>query len=160
MRQGQTQRKNRLLKDQLHDVYRSGAKLSEPTVCPKCEAYYNKGRWTWNPAPADAVRAACPACRRIADKYPAGFIQLKGEFFNEHREEILNLVRNIETVQKADRPLERIMDIEDLGEHTLVTTTGVNIARRIGDSLARSYQGEFSFRYVEDDKSIRVYWER
>jgi len=42
----------------------------------------------------------------------------------------------------------------------LVTTTGVHLARRIGEALSRSYKGEFSFQYGDGEKTLRVYWER
>ena len=57
-------------------------------------------------------------------------------------------------------PLERIMAIKDGKDGTIVTTTGIHIARRIGESLARAYNGDFSFQYADDEKSIRVYWQR
>jgi hypothetical protein len=102
----------------------------------------------------------CPACRRVADNYPAGFIELKGAFFAEHRGEIMNLVRNIERDEKGAHPLERIGSITDESGHTLVTTTGVHIARRIGEALSRSYRGQLTYQYAESAKSIRVYWQR
>jgi hypothetical protein len=52
------------------------------------------------------------------------------------------------------------MNIKDESDHTLLTTTGVNIARRIGEAISRSYNGNFSFQYADGEKSIRVYWER
>ena len=39
-------------------------------------------------------------------------------------------------------------------EHTLVTTTGVHIARRIGKALSRACQSDFSIQYGDDEKSI------
>ena len=36
--------------------------------------------------------AVCPACLQIKDGIPAGFVYIKGEFFNEHKEEIENLL--------------------------------------------------------------------
>jgi hypothetical protein len=41
-----------------------------------------------------------------------------------------------------------------------LTTTGIHIARRIGETLTKSYQGNFSFHYIDGEKSIRVFWER
>jgi hypothetical protein len=102
----------------------------------------------------------CPACRRIADNYPAGYVELKGTFFQEHHEEISNLVFNEEGREKNERPLERIISVKDNNDHTLVTTTGVHVARRIGEALARAYGGELSFQYLDGERSIRVFWQR
>jgi hypothetical protein len=93
------------------------------------------------------VRAVCPACRRIADRFPAGRVELSGEFLRDHREEILNLVRNAEDAEKSERPMERIMAITEEAGRALVTTTGIHVARRIGEALSRSYQGELDYRY-------------
>ena len=102
----------------------------------------------------------CAACRRIADRFPAGRVEIGGAFFNDHREEILRLVRNVEAAEKKKHPLERVMAIEDNGEKVLVTTTGIHVARRIGESLSHSYQGEFAFNYGDGEDSIRVSWSR
>ena len=56
--------------------------------------------------------------------------------------------------------MERIISIVDEENHTLVTTTGVHIAGRIGKALSRACQGNLSIQYGDDEKSIRVYWSR
>ena len=85
--------------------------------------------------------------QRIADRFPAGRIEIGGAFFNEHRIEVLNLVRNVEATEKKERPMERIMAIADDDGRQSSKTTGIHVARRIGESLSHSYQGEFAFRY-------------
>jgi NMD protein affecting ribosome stability and mRNA decay len=134
--------------------------LPEPTLCTGCGSLFLNGRWSWKKTTGKANKAVCPACRRSADNYPAGRIEIKGEFFNEHREEILNLISNIEKREKEKHPLERIISVRDEKDYTLVTTTGIHIARRIGDALSRAYKGDYTFQYAEGDKSIRVYWHR
>ena len=160
MRKGQHQRKDKLIKRRRHRVYGSREKWPDPTLCTKCEALYSAGRWTWSKPSGEVNRTICPACRRIASNFPAGYIEIKGDFFEENRDEILNLIRNIEKQQKEEHPLERIMSITDEKGHTLVLTTGVHIARRIGEALSRSYQGEYSIQYADGEKKVRVYWQR
>ena len=160
MTKGMHRRNNRLLKEKRHDVYKETGKWPEPTSCTECNALFTNGRWSWEKAPKEANKVLCPACRRIADNYPAGYLEIKGSFFLEHQEEILNLARNIEKQEKSEHPLERIMAIEKNKDHTLLTTTGVHLARRIGDALSRSYKGDLSFQYAREDKDIRVYWQR
>ena len=156
----QTARRDKMIQPERHDVYRNRGKYQEPTVCGDCGALYEGGRWSWGKAPAGAARAVCPACRRIADRFPAGRVELSGDFYRDHRDEILNLVRNAEAAEKAERPMERIMAIADEAGRALVTTTGIHVARRIGESLARSYQGEMDYRYGDGEDSIRVVWAR
>jgi hypothetical protein len=156
----QTGRRDKMIQPERQDVYRQRGKYHEPTVCGECGALYESGRWSWGKAPAGAARAVCPACRRITDRFPAGRVELSGEFFRDHRDEILNLVRNAESAEKAERPMERIMAIADEEGRTLVTTTGIHVARRIGESLARSYRGDLDCRYADGADSIRVTWAR
>jgi hypothetical protein len=153
-------RSGKMIQPGRHDGYTHLGKLHEPTVCSGCGAVYLDGRWSWAGAPAGARKAVCSACQRIADRFPAGRVLLGGAFFKEHRSEILNLVRNVEATEKKERPMERIMAIEDDGDQAVVTTTGIHVARRIGESLSHSYQGEFDFRYGDGEDSIRVSWSR
>jgi NMD protein affecting ribosome stability and mRNA decay len=156
----QTGRRDKMIQPERQDVYRNRGKYQEPTVCEQCGALFEGGRWSWGKAPAGATRAVCPACRRIADRFPAGRVELSGDFFRSHRDEILNLVRNAEAAEKAERPMERIMTVTDEAERTVVMTTGIHVARRIGESLSRSYQGEMDCRYGDGEDSIRVVWAR
>jgi NMD protein affecting ribosome stability and mRNA decay len=160
MSKGLYGRKDRLIKDKRHDAYQEREKLPEPTLCTQCNALYVNGRWTWNTEPDRTYRTVCPACRRIAANYPAGYITLRGSFLAEHQHEIMNLILNEEKREKSDRPLERIISVVGVGSQIEVTTTGIHVARRIGDSLSRAYDGELSFRYADSDRSIRVYWQR
>lgn len=160
MQKGPYGRKDRLIKEKRNDTYKNREKWSEPTRCSVCGAVFTKGRWAWEKTPENAHEAVCPACRRILDHYPAGTIEIKGDFFESHREEILNLVRNVEKAEMGEHPLERIMAIRDENGHTVITTTGVHIARRILEALARSYEGKSSFQYGDGSKSIRGFWER
>lgn len=153
-------RKDRLIKDKRKDVYVDQIVLKEPAVCNKCNAVYTTGRWTWKTDDSITSRTTCPACRRISDNYPAGYIEIKGSFFTHHSTDILNLINNVEKLEKSERPLERIISIKENKDKTLITTTGIHIARRIGEALSRSYQGNYNFQYADGEKSIRVYWER
>ena len=153
-------RKDRLIKERRHDPYRERGKWPEPTSCGRCGAVFANGRWTWQTIEGEVHETICPACRRIADNYPAGYVELKGAFFEEHHEEISNLVFNEEGREKNERPLERIISVKDNKDHTLVTTTGVHVARRIGEALARAYGGELTFQYADGERSIRVFWQR
>lgn len=160
MTKGRYARQDKLIKEKRHDVYRSKEKWPEPTLCGDCGALFTNGRWTWKESVDKANKATCPACRRISDRFPAGTIEMKGDFFDANRDEILNLVRNIEKQQMGEHPLERIMDVTNGQGRTLVTTTGIHIARRIGEALSRSYKGDFSFQYGDGEKTVRVFWQR
>ena len=85
---------------------------------------------------------------------------IKGGFFEKHRDEILNLVRNIGDMEKSQHPMERILRLLNEKDHTLIETSGIHIARRIGEALARSYNGDYSFQYSDQASNIRVVWDR
>lgn len=160
MDKGQHGRRDRLIKEKQHDTYGEAKKWSEPTACPKCNAVYIEGRWTWYEPPVKANKVVCPACQRIADNYPAGYLELKGGFVKQHQEEILNLIRNEEKLEKGEHPLERIMNITEEDENTLITSTGIHITHRIGKAITRAYQGDLTFAYGDGEKTIRMVWER
>lgn len=143
-----------------HDAYQELGKWPGPTVCTTCGASFADGRWTWQEAPEYSYKIVCPACQRIADNYPAGHLMIKGSFFEQHREEILNLIHNAERQEKGEHPLERLMAIVDEEDHTMITTTGIHLTRRIGEALSHAYQGHFDFKYGDAEKSIRVTWSR
>lgn len=153
-------RKDRLLKEKRHDSYLNQSKHPEPTVCGKCGVVFTNGRWVWKESVEAAHKIVCPACRRQADHYPAGRIKLSGIFFQNHKNEILNLIQNVEKQEKHDRPLERIMAIEGDRKRTIVTTTGIHVARRIGEALSRAYKGDFRLTYADGDEQIQVTWHR
>ena len=153
-------RHDKFIKERRHDVYQIEEKLPESTRCPECGVEIKNGHWSWPKPPEKVQEVRCPACKRVADNAPAGFIEIRGSFFKENRDEILHMIMNIEKAEKADRPLERVIEITDEHDHVRVTTTGVHIARRIGEALSRSYKGEYSFQYGEGEQIIRVYWTR
>jgi NMD protein affecting ribosome stability and mRNA decay len=154
-------RRDKGIKQKRHDAYKNRGKLSEGTVCTTCGVVFSKGRWVWQYKGKTTKKTTCPACRRIKDRYPAGFIELSGEFFQNNKDEIINLVRNLEESHKQDHPIQRIIRIKEKRDRTtLIETTGVHLARRIGDSIARAYQGEYSFQYADNFNRIRVQWER
>ncbi len=153
-------RRNRLIQEERHDAYQQKKKWQEPTVCSECNAVFLEGRWAWWEPAINARRIVCPACQRIKDKDPAGRLEIRGSYFVHHQDEVLNLIRNTESKEKDAHPMERIMGITSEEDHSLLTTTGIHIARRIGDALQDAYQGELNFTYGDAEKSIHMVWSR
>jgi NMD protein affecting ribosome stability and mRNA decay len=153
-------RRDRLPLKTVMDSYKAKGKLPEPTVCPDCGAVFHAGHWQWLAKPKDAHQTTCPACHRVRDHFPAGYVSLDGEFFASHEQEILQLIHHRETQEKAGHPLQRIMAIEKTKHGTLVTTTDIHLARGIGEALHHAYQGELEFHYNSDQNLMRVSWSR
>ena len=142
------------------DAYRPNAKPRGPVHCTKCGAVFRNGRWSWAAAPAGALKRRCPACRRIAEGSPAGYITMTGGFFTAHRDELLARVRHCEQKEKTTHPLERIMAIDAAKGGVLVTTTSVHLARRVAHALESSFKGNLSLSYNRQDNLLRVRWSR
>lgn len=153
-------RRMQMLEGASIDAYRPAGKSAGTILCPDCKATFHRGRWRWGMAPAGAVRRQCPACLRIAQRYPAGTITLSGSFFDAHRDEILARIRHCETQEKGAHPLERVMAIEKAASSTQVTTTSVHLARLIGHALEHAFKGELSQSYSRGDNVLRVRWSR
>lgn len=153
-------RRDRLLQESRHDAYKARHKLAEPTVCPQCGAVFHAGHWQWLARPPQAHEELCPACHRIHDDFPAGFVSVDGVFFKEHRDELLRLVRNEESRSREEHPLKRIMKIEDQDDGIQITTTDIHLARGIGEALHHAYQGELDYHYNEQENLLRVMWHR
>lgn len=155
-------RRDRLVQEQVHDPYMARAKLPEPTLCPECGAMFAEGRWEWHTgSTAGAHEHLCPACQRIRDDVPAGFLTLSGDFLQQHREEILQLVHNKVKGETARRPMNRLMAIEDDEDgNVVITFTDTHLPAGVGRAIESAYEGEFDIRYTEEAGIVRAYWKR
>jgi len=137
-------------------------KIAEFAACPHCTANYRNGRWTWHEAPADATEHVCPACKRIEDDDPAGVLHASGEFAELHRDELIQLIRNIEKRERTEHPLKRIMNITDEDGGFGVTVTDSKLAEAFGQALKNAYDGLLERPPTTSDKQnlVRVRWTR
>lgn len=153
-------RRNRRLEDRNSESYRMRRKPSAPNWCPECGAVFQDGRWQWTERASNAREERCPACLRVQDGIPAGFLRLEGEFFSGHTDEILSCVRNEADKVKAGHALQRIMGIARNPEYTLITTTDAHLARGLGETLRHAYKGDLELQYVQRENLVRVTWRR
>jgi hypothetical protein len=163
MKEARTSTSHRQLQfmtEKIHDPYKARLKLQEPSACSVCSAIYAKGRWQWGDRPAGAHLVVCPACRREQDHYPAGTVRIEGAFLDQHRVDVMNLVRHHEERMKAEHPLERIMAIEEHPGYVLVKTTDFHLARGIGEALEKAYRGALDYHYNEGEARLEVKWAR
>jgi NMD protein affecting ribosome stability and mRNA decay len=159
-RRPRTHRQEQLLAGFAIDPYRPQRKVRGATRCSECAAVFHRGRWSWRATPSHAAAGLCPACRRIRERLPAGFVRLSGPFLQAHREELLHRVRRCEESERREHPVQRIMSIQATDGDVLVTTTDAHLARRIGDALRDAYKGELSYRYSKGEPMLRVSWSR
>lgn len=150
----------RPLRAHVDDSYKLRGKPHEPSVCRECGAVFHDGHWSWVSCPANAHELLCPACHRIQDNAPAGYLRLQGAFFSAHRTEVMVLLRNVEKREKAEHPMQRIMGITEANGTVLVNTTDSHLAHGLGSALHHAYQGELESEYGEGENMVRVNWKR
>lgn len=153
-------RRMQMLEGMGDDAYRPPGKARGPVLCPDCGAVFRKGRWSWGAAPAAGRKRRCPACLRIAEDSPAGYVSITGGYYAAHRDELIARVRHCEQDEKSGHPLERVMAIKAAGDGALVTTTSVHLARRVGHALKSAFKGRLSLTYNRQDNLLRVRWHR
>jgi len=138
----------------------SRGKLAEIAGCPRCEASYRDGRWTWKPAPAGAYEQVCPACERIAQHYPAGVLRIEGRSTRAQRGDWIGLVENVEEREREEHPLKRVMSIEEEPRAVVVETTDARLAADLGRALHRAYGGRLELPPTTSDVEnlARVRW--
>jgi hypothetical protein len=66
----------------------------------------------------------------------------------------------VEKREKAARPLNRIMSIEEEGDAWVIATTDSHLARSIGEAIHHAHQGKLALHYGPDENLARVTWTR
>lgn len=153
-------------------------------VCSHCSARYHNHHWSL-PAATPTKKAAngaaphgdatngasgkshpgghrvlCPACRKAEEKDPGGIVRLSGDYWHQHRDDILNLIRNEEKKAMGHNPIERILQIEEADGYLVVQTTNEKLAQRLGRAIHKACHGDVEYKWSEDTKLVRVEWRR
>jgi hypothetical protein len=153
-----TRYRDHILDELRHDPYQAKKKYAHLTTCPSCGLVFKDGRWHAGETAPDAPQAECPACHRVRDKLPAGFLTLAGPFLAEHRVELLGLVRNIAATEAQEHPLHRIIAIAQTPGEIEITTTDLHLPKRIGEALRRAHGGRLEVRFADDEFLVRARW--
>ncbi|NIQ97316.1 MAG: hypothetical protein GWN87_26440 [Desulfuromonadales bacterium] len=139
----------------------------EETICTDCKAIYRDKHWFLDnelfeklDGDGSVNRTTCPACRKIADRYPEGIVTLRGGYLWDHETEIRNIISNEEEKAMAKNPLERIMTMEREGDAMIIETTEQKLAEHLGRALNKAHQGELDISWAKDHAVCRVTWER
>lgn len=143
------------------DAYHQRAKTGGPTRCPDCGAVYLEGCWLWSAKTKAAHEQRCPACQRIHDHQPAGYLSLAGSFLAEHEADILALIARVEEAERKEHPLQRVMEVAKAPSGGMtVTTTDHHLARRLTEAMHRSFQGCAEYHYGPEENLLRATWTR
>jgi NMD protein affecting ribosome stability and mRNA decay len=140
----------------------------EAAYCQQCHVVYQNKGWFFDEkiynqlkSSAQAQEVVCPTCRKIKDRYPQGYLTLSGEFFVQHKDEILKVLEK-EASRVAARSFDdRIIQLVPEGEGKLVVeTTTEKLAQHLGRAVHKAYKGDLTFQWGEVNKFVRVYWIR
>ncbi|MEZ5978727.1 MAG: BCAM0308 family protein [Planctomycetota bacterium] len=135
-----------------HDPYERGAKSPGTVVCDACGLVGHAGRWYVGAPPVGELSGGlCPACARIRDRYPAATIRI-GARHAERFDEIRRMIANSAEAERAEHPLERVMDAALEGGRLVVHTTGLHVARRIVSKLERTLHAKAEIHYPDEQQ--------
>jgi len=139
----------------------------EVSFCKKCGLVYRQKRWIMDPEELERVKAdpaagktLCPACQRMRDQVPGGYLTLRGEYLRKHEEEILELIKNTEAKSRKKNPLGRIMEIRQEGDVLTILTTEDKLAQKLGRDVYKSHSGNLNYQWSHAENFVRVDWGR
>jgi NMD protein affecting ribosome stability and mRNA decay len=132
--------------------------------CSGCGAFHYRRHWTLTPPGGFSSQihshlVFCPACRKIADRFPGGELTLRGVEAG-NRGEISRLLRNEESRAREKNPLEQIMRVDAASDGLRVATTTEKLAQRLGRSIRKAHGGKLTYKWGHNNKFVRVVWEK
>lgn len=142
--------------------YRDGRKAPSGARCPRCGLVYIRGKWSWKAKikSGHEFPRLCPACRQARDRYFGGLLHISGDFVREHRLDVLSRVRHVAEQAFRERPLERIMRVDEEEGEIRIYATEEHLVARIGRALRSDFAGELEIRFGDEDKYAEVWWHR
>jgi NMD protein affecting ribosome stability and mRNA decay len=153
--------------DTCKDPYLPKGGSHDMAECKHCQSIYHNKRWyrkegfdTHKMSLSSTRMVICPACQKIKDNFPGGIVTLTGDFLQEHKKDILNLIRNEEERARDVNPLERIIKINNDSKKTEISTTNEKLAQRIGRKIKKAFSGEVEYKWSQGTKLLRVVWSR
>jgi hypothetical protein len=156
-------------RDEIHNFdssYIPDGHYPDDTVCSRCHAVYHNQHWNRDDRRAEtllesgAATVVCAGCKIVEERNPGGIVTLRGDYWPQHREDILNLIRNEETRGIHTNPLERIIEIREEGDSLIIETTNVKLAQKIARSIDKAHSGTLDYHWPNTNHLLRVYWER
>src|SRR5437870_10570646 len=96
----------------LDDPYIPDRHYPDDTVCSRCGAVVHNQHWTFDEERRNLLQSAgavseviCPGCKIVAERNPERVVTLHGDYWPQHRDDILNLIRNEERRGMNTNPL-------------------------------------------------------
>lgn len=151
-------------RDRVRRVHKKG----RVRICHECQAVSTAKRWYYNDAvrdkcqqsPGETDYTLCPGCTGIHGRLIGGFIDLKGEWDEGQKRDLLHLIEHVSRYSQRRNPANRIIAlVERPGALYLETTTNW-LAEHIGKEVHKAFPGELTLQWPKGDAVVRVYYER
>lgn len=103
---------------------------------------------------------ASPLTKMLEGDVCEGVLHIKGNFFNQHQEEIMGSIRHSDDMARERDPMNRVMKIVRLNDNDVaIFTTKNQLAVTIGKKLDSSYKGgDLNIQWSDGDKEVEVVW--
>lgn len=139
-------------------------KVKEGAVCNVCSLIYHHKRWIKSEvlqlhSNERGKETLCPACAKIKYSKPGGIVSIKWNNVKEHREELLNLIKNVGERAISINVLDRIIKVKENKNNVEVETTSGVLAQRIGRAIEKAYHGTLCYIWSKKEKLVRVKWQ-
>ncbi|MDI6891411.1 MAG: BCAM0308 family protein [Actinomycetota bacterium] len=136
-------------------------------ICSKCVAVFDGQKWIYDEEEYLRLKkrgkveaALCPGCDRLEKRRVDGVVHLKGKFLKEHREEALNLIKNVAEKKRRKNVAARIFELMEDDEGITVETTDHVLAERIGKEFEKAFSGKLEITWLKKEEFVRVNWVR
>ncbi len=140
-------------------------------ICSRCGAMHDGRKWTYreeNEKDKTQNRwvkgrvsvSLCPGCLRTKRGEVEGVVTLRGSFLKAHAMEIGNLIRRTAArVSRRNVGARIIREIQD-DDGIVIQTTDQHLAEKIGKEVEKAFKGSLRIMWQEQDRFVRVIWER
>lgn len=136
-------------------------------ICERCSAVFDGHKWYDDPEQhsalakqAEAHVVLCPGDERIAKRQVDGVVSLKGEFLKDHKDEAINLIRNVSSQHRKRNVAARLLEVKDGDGELTIETTEVTLAERIGKEIEKAFSGDLDIDWLQGASFVRVNWHR
>jgi hypothetical protein len=135
-------------------------------VCAGCHAVYERKHWHISEPDYERMRqaddvtiiAACPGCKRIADKDFHGELTILGPPLRQPVDERYQRILDAEARARHINPIGRVGEVQIApGKWTVLTTTPA-LAVRLGHELQKAFGGQLSIDKPPQSDQARVLW--
>lgn len=113
-------------------------------LCPKCGAVYWNKSWHndfhkyKDKSDFNIKEEVCPACQMIQENRFEGEIRIS-DIPDQYKEDLKNMVDNMDQTAQEKDPLDRVIDIEDQSSQMRITTTENQLAVQIAKKINKAF---------------------